>query len=163
MGQIDCSLYPNLTIIFLLSYMFCTNCEPEFYNQNMNLLSQFCKSNQNMNLSSDFDLNEETMDLSRILLAVQLELKFLNCCSKVDFKGFFISLKFRSKHQNLKVHFSKLLSVTLRSGIEKPLESTFFFKYAQFLLGHFIILVGNMKTSETLSMSQIVLMFERPI
>ena len=74
-------------------YMFCTNCEPEFY-------IQFCKSNQNMNLLSDFGLNEETMDLSRIVLAVQLELKFLNCCSKVDFKGFLYHL---SSDQNIKI------------------------------------------------------------
>ena len=36
--------------IFLLTYMFFTNCEPEFY-------IQLCKSNQNMNLWSDFGLN----------------------------------------------------------------------------------------------------------
>ena len=64
---------------FLLTYMFCTNCEPEFY-------IQFCKSNQNMNLLSDIDLNGKTMYLSWILLNVQLELKFLNYFSKMNFK-----------------------------------------------------------------------------
>ena len=90
--------------------------------------------------------------------------QILELLFKSGLQRFFISLKFRSKHQNLMVHFSKLLSVTLRSGIEKPpRKHIVFFKYAQFLLAHFIILVGNMKTSETLSVSQIVLMFECPI
>ena len=46
--------------------------------------------------------------------------QILELLFKSGHQRFFISLKFRSKHQNLMVHFSKLLSVTLRSGIEKP-------------------------------------------
>ena len=103
----------------------------------MNLNFIHSSANQNINLSSDFDLNEETMDLSQILLAAQLRPKFLNCCSKVDLKVFYI---------------------------ENPARNPIgFFKYAQFLLAHFIILVGNMKTSGALSVSQTVLRFECPI